>query len=455
MEHTKLKLSKFNYSVKDDEGNLLIYNFAKGRDSLCKVLKKDEGAYYKLINELNAELDEESACVKQLKEKGILIHNAINELMLVNSLYYESALDDKVRIIVMPTEQCNFRCKYCYESYKKGKMTSEDQLSLLKFIQRKVVSANKLQVSWFGGEPLEAVDVIENIMKNTIEMCKKRKVQFISDMTTNGYNLTPDIFDKLYSFKVYDYQITLDGTEKQHNKQRVLKNGEGTFNKIVENLLYIKNNFTKYKLASISIRVNITRDILDNFAEFIKFYKDNFANDRRFSLALTPVSDMGGSIVNEIKDKFVNIEEIYKLIKELDLFNDLSISFSNILRALSPKDVLCYASKKNTFVIGPDLSIYKCTVHFEMNENNIGKIKPNGEELINDISHRQWYANLVLREKCKNCFLLPCCYGGGCPHKRVFCEEFANKCVLKSWKSEIPNIIKYISKKIDVETIKF
>ena len=36
--------------------------------------------------------------------------------------------------------------------------------------------------------------------------------------------------------------------------------------KIVNNLLYIKNNYQKYKLANVSIRVNMSRDILNHFS---------------------------------------------------------------------------------------------------------------------------------------------------------------------------------------------
>ena len=355
----------------------------------------------------------------------------------------------------MPTEQCNFRCKYCYESYQKGEMTEENQKTLLKFLQRKISSTSKIQISWFGGEPIEAIHVVQRIMEYANRMCDKQNVQLISDMTTNAYNLDDVNFDMLYNLRVFSYQVTLDGLEEQHNKQRVLKNGNGTFEKIVNNLLYIKNNYQKYKLANVSIRVNMSRDILNHFSEFIDFYRKNFGNDRRFTLGLTPISDMGGTVVNEIKDRFIDVSEIYTAINNINLYDDNSIQFSNIMRAFSPKESLCYASKKNTYVIGSDLSLYKCTVHFEMNENKIGRIAPNGEEIVDELIHRRWYVNYHFKEKCKSCFLLPTCYGGGCPHKRVFAEENLKKCVLSTWKNEIGNAIKYVLKRNDIETIKF
>lgn len=449
-----LKKSQFNYSIKDENGDIILCNFAKGIYSFCKVTASDIAAYDSLMDNDEIEFDQKKEYIVKLTQKGILVPKDVEELVTVNGLYYEAAMDNKVRIIIMPTEQCNFRCKYCYETYQKGKMLEEDQASLLKFIQRKMNSTTKMQISWFGGEPLEAVDIVCHIMSFVNHMSEKKNVQIVSDMTTNAYNLDPNTFDKLYNLKVYTYQITLDGLEEQHDKQRVLKNGEGTFQKILDNLLYIKSNFIKYKFASISIRVNISRNILENLSNFIKFYRENFGNDRRFSLALTPINDMGGDNIKEIKDQLVDISEIYDAINKMDLYKDTSIQITNIMRAFSPIDSLCYASKKNTFVVGSDLSIYKCTVHFDMKENKIGRIYPNGEPIINEYYNQKWYVTSQYKDICKSCFMLPCCFGGGCPHKRSFCESTAGKCVLPNWKYELKNAIKYISSRSNVETIK-
>jgi len=450
----KLKTSQFNYSTKDRNGDVILCNFAKGVSSFCKISSSDLDAYKTLVNRAEIDYDQEKDYIVKLVEKGILVPKDLDEMITVNGLYYESALDTKVRIIVMPTEQCNFRCKYCYESYQKGKMSNEDQTALLKFIQRKINSTTKLQISWFGGEPLEAVDVVYHIMSDTIRMSKKKNVSVISDMTTNAYNLDAKTFDTLYNLNVHTYQVTLDGLKEQHDKQRVLLNGEGTFQKILENLLYIKNNYEKYKFASISIRVNISREILDKLSDFIDFYREHFGGDRRFSLALTPISDMGGEKVKEIKSKFVDTSEIYDAINEMNLYEDTSIQISNIMRAFSPMDSLCYASKKNTYVVGSDLSIYKCTVHFEMEDNKIGKIISSGEAIIDEYYNQKWYVNYQYKDICKTCFMLPCCFGGGCPHKRCFCDSTAGKCILPTWKQELKNAIKYVSCRSSIETIK-
>ena len=449
-----LKKSQFNYFTQNDNGDMILFNFAKGISSFCKIQAEDNKAYKRLMSANEIEYDQEKDYIVKLVEKGILVPKELDEMLTVNRLYYEAAMDSKVRIIVMPTEQCNFRCKYCYETYQKGRMSEESQLSLLKFIQRQISFTSKLQLSWFGGEPLEAVDIVYRIMTNVNRMTQKNSVQLTSDMTTNGYNLDAETFEKLYSLNVRTYQITLDGLEDQHNKQRVLKNGEGTFKKIVDNLLYIKNNYEKYKFASVSVRVNMNREILENLPNFIDFYRANFGNDRRFSLALTPINDMGGDVVKEIKNQFIDTSEIYNALNKMNIYEDPSIQISNIMRAFSPADAICYASKKNTYVIGSDLSIYKCTVHFSMKENKIGTLCSNGEPVINELYNQKWFVNYKFKDICKTCFMLPCCFGGGCPHKRSFCESTTEKCVLPTWKYELKNAIKYIACRSNIETIK-
>lgn len=450
-----LKVSQFNYFTTDKDGNLMICNMAKGYKSLSKVLREDIEKFNEIMNNKNLVYDDTVQAIVDLCNEGFLVPQSCDEILIADSMYYDAAMVDKLTLIVMPTEKCNFRCKYCYESYEKGKMSKADQISLLKYIQRKIAVHKNLRISWFGGEPLEAYDVIENLMENIKNMCEKNKVMYTSDMTTNAYSLNPETFDRLYNFKVYNYQITLDGLKEQHDKQRILEDGGGTFDRIVENLIYIKNNHAKYKLAYITIRVNVTREILNNFEEFIKFYKDNFGNDNRFGLAFTPARDMGGDVVKSIQDKFIECDELYDKINELGLYEDPALTFPDVTRVFTPTAALCYGSQKNSFVIGSDLKMYKCTVRFDMDENAIGKIHSNGDAVINDHLHTQWYMKRIPKEMCKTCFLLACCHGGGCPYRRNFACDAGKSCVLAVWKKEIKHSMKYLDYRYKSKMINF
>ena len=49
-----------------------------------------------------------------------------------------------------------------------------------------------------------------------------------AQITTNGYLLDVETFKKLLKCNIYSYEITLDGFESDHNKNRPLKNGDPT-----------------------------------------------------------------------------------------------------------------------------------------------------------------------------------------------------------------------------------
>jgi sulfatase maturation enzyme AslB (radical SAM superfamily) len=64
-----------------------------------------------------------------------------------------------LNLIILPTEACNFRCTYCYETFEHKKMKKEVVNGIKALIGRRGPELNKLEIAWFGGEPLLAFDV--------------------------------------------------------------------------------------------------------------------------------------------------------------------------------------------------------------------------------------------------------------------------------------------------------
>ena len=65
--------------------------------------------------------------------------------------------DKKMSLVIMPTEKCNFKCKYCYETFRKGKMSPAVQDAIINYVKKNIRNHTELAVIWFGGEPLEAL----------------------------------------------------------------------------------------------------------------------------------------------------------------------------------------------------------------------------------------------------------------------------------------------------------
>src|SRR5262245_20489732 len=75
-----------------------------------------------------------------------------------------SAFDSRyLNLILLPTERCNFRCTYCYENFEVGRMDHSVVSAVKSLIYRRVPDLQTLDISWFGGEPLLAKDIIYDI----------------------------------------------------------------------------------------------------------------------------------------------------------------------------------------------------------------------------------------------------------------------------------------------------
>ena len=410
------KASEFNYILKCDDGSLRMYNSMVGTESLLIIgteMRKD----VLHVLEKNGSCDDLPEYVREaLVKHGYLVPDDRNEDLALEIKTAETVVSGKyLSLIIMPTEQCNFRCKYCYETFSKGKMSQETQDALIKYVSKNIVNYVGMSVVWFGGEPLQALDVIEYLSKKFIEICRKTKKTYVAGITTNGYNLTPEVYEILYNLKILNYQVTLDGFKPQHDSQRVLANGEGTFDRIVNNLMRIKN---MRKIGVLfMIRTNFTRAILENIDDYLKFYKEYFGDDQRFTFYIQKASDWGGERVKAFSGELT--EDVHSFVlskmKEYGIFLGRSSHFSELDCELNT----CYAAKKGHFVIGADGTIYRCTTRFDFPENNVGILKKGGFMELNE-NYDKWTRIHEQRQSmCTVCFNRASCLPMKCPYQNL------------------------------------
>src|SRR5260370_20498979 len=113
-------------------------------------------------------------------------------------LHPEAISNEILNLIILPTEACNFRCVYCYESFKVGKMQESVITGIKRLIDSRVADLKLLAVSWFGGEPLPAADVMEEISEHILGVTTSHpSLKFEASISTNGYFLDTELFRKL------------------------------------------------------------------------------------------------------------------------------------------------------------------------------------------------------------------------------------------------------------------
>ena len=290
----------------------------------------------------------------------------------MNDTWINSFNNKKLELTLFVTEQCNFRCIYCYEDFKLGKMSQDIIEGVRELILKRINELDFLSLSFFGGEPLLNKESVIELSGWAKHLCSASNVTYLGSITTNSYLLSKDTFQKLIQNGVSSYQITLDGDRQTHDKLRPTVKGKPTFDEIYSNVTIMANSNYDFECL---LRFNITDDNFDSVKSFINNRSSPFANDRRFSFHFHPI--FGNSEMKSIQEHQLN--ELIELVKKKNFNYDI------------PSDQpLCYAAKMNTFSIRSDGRIQKCTVALENELNTIGKIDRNGNLNLDETKMKKW-----------------------------------------------------------------
>lgn len=417
----KLKISNY-IIINENENNMLLFNPYNG--AMLDIEQSRMAEYKEILYSDNIYYDEINEIIKELYDGQFLIEESLNEKNRIYELYNEICKNESIfHLTIMPTEKCNFRCIYCYENYKKGEMSAINQEKLIKFVTKKLENVKAFYVSWFGGEPLLASNVVINLSNKFIELCKQRKIPYLANMTTNGYFLDLNTFNQMNKLRITSYQITLDGNKKTHDVQRPLINGAPTFDTILKNLIDIKEN-SKSQLVNFNIRVNLTNDIDEtSMIEFCEILSKKL-NDKRFNIIIRCA--WNGKKKEEFSSKQIESKKIMNSVPVNILLQNIGkINFDSEFGMLCAGGYVCYAGKSNSYVVGSDLKIYKCTVHFDDEINKIGYIDNKGNLVVDQKKLKVWESSRLYDEKtpCFNCKNVLSCLGVGCTYNNIILND--------------------------------
>lgn len=162
-----------------------------------------------------------------------------------------------VQLVIVLTENCNLRCSYCYfsDAYTLSRNRTERTMSvemgkkaLDVFFANAApkIAANpmrKLAITFYGGEPLMAQRTLREL---TDYARRNSPTELILALTTNGTMLRGDIVDFLVENNFY-VLVSLDGGREDHDRNRVFPNGQGSFDRIVENVRAFRERHPHYK----------------------------------------------------------------------------------------------------------------------------------------------------------------------------------------------------------------
>jgi len=235
---------------------------------------KTQKAEYTFIPKLgivvNSELEQELNCLipPVIDENSIL--KKLNRKLSDEEL--STHLSTIPHLTLNITEQCNFRCKYCIFSgiYKEPtrkhsskKMSFSTARKAIDFIINKsldpcrINKENKIEVTFYGGEPLLEINLIKKIISYAREREKKDgSYGFAFRSNTNGYLLNEEIIDYLVAQDI-SIDISLDGPKQEHDKFRITREGKNTWERIIRNVNIIKSKSPDYLFSKVHFFVTV------------------------------------------------------------------------------------------------------------------------------------------------------------------------------------------------------
>jgi uncharacterized protein len=414
-QQQQYKPSRFNFKTRNSNNELVVYNSFTG---MVGVVPPEEEGVVEQALKPNAVLAGLDGILADLQEGGVLVPAAEDEFAKAAQLHRDHFnRDDVLELTIMPTEECNFRCVYCYEDFAVKEMKQEIREGIKELIRQRAPKLKHMTVSWFGGEPTEAPDVIMELSEFIVKTCDEYGIEYRSAITTNGFNLKPELVQKLIEdCRIRHFNITIDGLEEEHNKRRIKKGGGETFQTILENLIAMKG--TDYKFHC-QLRTNFDRESLSEVPKLMDFLLATLEGDERFPVYYRNIGKWGGPNDDnlEVCDGSQGTKDMFGLHKKA---KDKGLSLAAIGNNLSPNNHVCYAALPYHFVIGANGLIRKCTVALDLEANHVGQLDETGNLNINHERLALWTgSNETIDQGCQRCFYRPSCQGAACPLERI------------------------------------
>lgn len=164
------------------------------------------------------------------------------------------------------TTNCTLYCDYCFEhganSTAKPYMSVEVLLSCIKY---GVLTDHDFEVSLFGGEPTLNVKALEELCNFLENRCKydKLSISIQSNLVYINEKIL-NIFKRLSKCTTFRIDTSIDGCKTAHDLYRKNKLGEGSYDKVIENIKKIKSELPNVQILAKGV---LTKRIMSYFIE--------------------------------------------------------------------------------------------------------------------------------------------------------------------------------------------
>lgn len=201
-------------------------------------------------------------------------------------------------LMLIVTEDCNLRCKYCVYSGVYDNQRTHSKKYMSKTVAKKAIdnyiahlekikSKNAMvqpTITFYGGEPLLGFETIKYALEYSN---KKYNGLFKYSVTVNGTLLTKEVVDTLVKYDLL-LVISLNGNKLEHDKYRIFSNGNGTHDIIMRNLSYIYMHYPDFYQHNISF--STTYDTSTNLIKLSEYFDDPNATLTNKPITISKIS---------------------------------------------------------------------------------------------------------------------------------------------------------------------
>lgn len=272
-----MKPSIYNYKIKDAETTIFFNGLS---EYSFRVNNRYAESFENIINNPSVFNKSFESFINTMIQKGFIIKRETDESILLRNKLKNLYRANEYTIMILPTYQCNLRCWYCVQDHSNTYIddfcVNKIKLRISKMLNKDNVK--KLNISWFGGEPLLSYNQVLHITKWAKALSDSLNKTFSATITTNGTLLDKNKILELKCAGVENYQITIDGDRLSHNQIKTLRNSSA-FDISMKNVGYIMEhthcllrfNYTKKNMSPDSIINDLDKILPQNGRHNITF----------------------------------------------------------------------------------------------------------------------------------------------------------------------------------------
>ena len=196
--------------------------------------------------------------------------NYTGEYAGANPGYSPLVLAEKPYLTAMElnlTFNCNLACEYCFvrrKSHERMSAATAKQAIDLLLDQAAVPS---VAITLIGGEPLLELALIEQVVPPAMEAARKRNRYINWAITTNGILIDEDALKFFARYQIH-VLLSIDGGPESHDRYRLTKSGEGTWQKIVD-LIPLMKMYQPWLGARMTVSAEALAAMREDFRQLV------------------------------------------------------------------------------------------------------------------------------------------------------------------------------------------